>query len=74
MLSLLFLWLAEISSMISSLSERLDYWIDSLMSYRIDSFILPEEEITDSLIDSRIDYFMIDSPIDSRIFDSPIID
>lgn len=42
----------------------------------MDSFILPEDDAIDYLIDSRIDSLMMfDSPaIDYRIFESPIMD
>lgn len=54
----------------------LEPWIDSLISYLIDSLIFPEDEAIDSRIDSRIDSLMIfDYPaIDYRIFESPMID
>ncbi len=42
MLSLLFLKLAEIYSIISSFKDLLDSWIDSLMSSLMDYLILPE--------------------------------
>ena len=68
--------LAEISSIISSFKDRLDSWIDSLISYRIDSLILPDELAMDSLMDSRMDsLMMLESPaIDSLMLESPIID
>ena len=78
MLYLLFALLADISSMISYLKDRLEPPpIDYLIYYRIDSFILLVEAAwMDYIIDSfitdypAIDYFIMDSPaIDSLIAD-----
>jgi hypothetical protein len=76
MLSLLLPLLIEISSMIYSFKDLPEETRDYLISYLIDSFILPEElfidYLMDYLIDSLIDYLMaLDSPaMDSLMTDS----
>ena len=53
--------------MISSLKDLLESWRDSLISSRMDSLILLDDEAKDSLMDYRMDSLI-------TLLDSPAID